>query len=313
MIKGFLHITVLVLLSFIIKAQQLKPFVENNKWGYKKEQKTIITAQYDTAFIFDKTNQIALVANKNEFNKSVNPLTGEEELEFDYFYINVNNHKIKLLAEHFPDSMFTFPNQQELQNNYQDSSNYFKILFQNKLYLFSKKGKQLSLGFDNITETNAKGYFETETYAEFEKKILRIKGLVDSTGFEVVKCKYNQVSIYKEDSTIYCCSAVYNNKFNDDVFNYKGKLIYTNPNHIAFSSKTMHVMKLYVPKEHFIIENDITKETYTIDGEYFYYLNHNKALLVNKDNWHVFDLKTRKKQKVDKELYFLNLFKIIEL
>jgi len=54
----------------------LIPYTQNLKWGYKSLDKVIIDAKYDTAFAFDKTNQIALVANKNEFNKSVNPLTG---------------------------------------------------------------------------------------------------------------------------------------------------------------------------------------------------------------------------------------------
>lgn len=296
----------------MLVSQTITPFKDNNKWGYQKGSKTIIVPEYDTAFAFDKTEQVALVANKSQFNKEVNPITGEEEYAYDYNYIDSHNRKLKLLAEHFPDSMFTFPHQQELQYNYQDSSHYFKILFQSKLYLFSKKGKQLSSGFDNITETKAKGYFETENNVEFEKQLLRIKGLVDSTGFEVVKCKYNQVSVNKEDSSIYCCSAVYNNKLNDDVYNYKGKIIYTHPKHIAFSSKTIHVMKSYVPKEEYMIENTITGDTYYVDGDNFYYLKSNKALLINKDNWYVMDLITRKKQKVDKENYFSNLFIISE-
>ncbi len=269
-------------------------------------------AQYDTVFKFDKTNQIALVAKKSEFNKSVNPLTGEEEYEFDYYYINPKNDKIKLLAEHFPDSMFTFPNQQELQNNYLDSTQYFKILFQNKLYLMSKKGIQLSTGFDNISSTKASGFFETENNSEFEKKIIRQKGLIDSTGFTIIKCKYNEIDINQEDSSIYCCSAVFNNKLNDDVFNYKGKLIYTNRNHIVFSSKTLHVLKLYEPNEHFVIENSITNDSYEIDGSMLYYLKKNKVLIINKDNWWVLDLKTKKKLKVDKDNYFQNLHQMLE-
>lgn len=273
-----------------------------------KNGKVFIKAQYDTAFNFDKTHQIALVANKSQFNKDVNPITGEEEFTFDYQYINIENQKIKLLAEHFPDSMFTFPQQQELHLSYRDSSNYFKILFQDKVYLLSKTGKQLSSGFDNITETNAKGYFETENNTEFEKQLLRIKGIVDSTGLEVVKCKYNHISINKEDSSMYCCSAVYNNKLNDDVYDYKGNVIFTHPKHIAFSSKTLHVMKSYIPREEYIIENTITGESFKLDGTNFSYLKNNKALLINKDNWYLLDLATRKKQKVNKEEYFMNLF-----
>ncbi len=242
----------------------------------------------------------------------VNPLSGEEEFAYDYFYIDNKNNKIKLLAEHFPDSLFSFPYQQELQFDYLDSSNYFKILFQSKLYLFSKQGRQLSTGYDNINETNAKGYFETENYSEFEKKIVRIKGLIDSTGLVIVKCKYHKISINKEDSSIYCCSSVYNKPLNDDVFNYQGQLIYTNKNHIEFSSKTIHVVKSYYPNEVFILENSIIKDSYNFDGDDFFYLKKNKALLINKTNWYFVDLISRKKQRIDKEAYFQNLFILSE-
>jgi hypothetical protein len=253
------------------------------------------------------------VANKSEFNKDVNPLTGEESYAFDYFYVNQNNNKIKLLSELFPDSMITFPNQQELQFNYQDSSVYFKILFQNKLYLFTKRGKQLSGGFDNIKDSKISGYYETENNTEFEKKVIRIKGLIDSTGLEVIKCKYHEITINNEDSTIFCCSAVYNNKLNDDVYNYKGKLIYADNKHIVFSSKKIHVMKAYDSSEIFMIKNSDSNELYKLDGNGFYYLKKNKALVVNKNNWYIFDLISKEKQKVDKQTYFLNLVKIIEI
>lgn len=301
-----------MLVSFVLKAQLIKPFSENKKWGYKIGEKVVIIPEYDTAYPFDKTNQIALVSNKNEFNKEVNPLTGEEEDVFDYFFIDAKNNKVKLLVENFPDSMFTFGHQQELQFNYQDSSNYFKILFQNKLYLVSKKGKQISGGFDNISESKAKGYFETEKYSEFNKEIIRTKGLVDSTGLEVIKCKYHTVVINTEDSTIYCCSAVYNSKLNDDVYNYKGKLIYSNKNHIEFSSKIIHVLKHYEPNEFFVIENSMTHNSYDVDGNLFVYLKKNKALVINKDNWFILDILTKKRQKIDKDEYFQNLYRMIE-
>ena len=291
-------------------SQVLTPFIENQKWGYKNEQKIIIAPEYDTVFAFDKTNQLAMVANKNEFNKSVNPMTGEEEYVYDYYFIDSKNNKLKIRAEHFPDSMYTFPNQQELQFNYLDSSNYFKILFQGKLYLCSKKRKQMSSGFDNITETKARGYYETENYAKLEKRIVRIKGLIDSTGFQVVKCKYYSVNINKEDSSIYCCSAVFDSKLNDDVFNYKGKLIYSSQKHIEFSSKTLHIIKSYTPREEFIIDNASTGETYYLDGESIRYLKNNKAALIKNNNLYLIDLLTKKKQKVDKDEYFQILYNI---
>jgi hypothetical protein len=264
--------------------------------------------EYDTAFAFDKTGQVALVASKSQFNKEVNPITGEEEYLYDYYYVNLKNKKIKILAEHFPDSMFIFPHQQELHLSYRDSSNYFKILFQGKLYLLNKNGKQLSSGFDNITETKAKGFFETENYSKFEKKVVRIKGLIDSTGFQVVKCKYHTININKEDSSIYCCSAVFGAKLNDDVFNYKGKLIYSSIKHIEFSSKTLHIIKSYSPREEFIVENTKTGETYYLDGESIRYLKNNKAALIKNNNLYVIDLLTQKKQKLDKETYLYSAY-----
>lgn len=246
------------------------------------------------------------MANKNKFNKEVNPITGEDEYAYDYSFVDSKNNKLKILAEHFPDSMFIFPHQQELHLSYRDSSNYFKILFQGKLYLLNKNGKQLSAGFDNITETKAKGYFETENYSKFEKKLVRIKGLIDSTGFQVVKCKYLTININKEDSSIYCCSAVFDAKLNDDVFNYKGKLIYSSIKHIEFSSKTLHIIKSYSPREEFIIENTKTGETYYLDGESIRYLKNNKAALIKNNNLYVIDLLTQKKQKLDKETYLFS-------
>lgn len=292
----------------MLVSQSIIPFKENSKWGYKKDSKVVIIPEYDTAFAFDKTGQIALVANKNKFNKEVNPISGEEEYNYDYSYIDYKNNKLKIQAEHFPDSMFIFSQQQELHLSYRDSSNYFKILFQGKLYLLNKSGKQLSSGFDNITETKAKGYFETENYSKFEKKVVRIKGLIDSTGFQVVKCKYHSININKEDSSIYCCSAVFNAKLNDDVFNYKGKLIYSSLKHIEFSSKTLHIIKSYSPREEFIVENTKTGETYYLDGESIRYLKNNKAALIKNNNLYVIDLLTQKKQKLDKETYLYSTY-----
>lgn len=299
-------------MAFALKAQHLKPFYKNKKWGFKVEEKVIIVPQYDTVFSFDKTGQIALVAVKNDFNTFVNPLTGEQEVGFDYSYITIGNKKMKFLAEYFPDSMDVFLDQQELKFNYLDSSDYVKILFQNKLYLCSKKGHQLSKGFDNILQPKMNGFFETENYIEADKKVIRIKGLIDSTGLEVVKCKYKAITINKEDSSIYCCSAVYNNTLNDDVYDFKGKLIYSNKKHIEFFSKKMIVLKSYEPKEEFIVENTHTMDTYTLEGNQVYYLKNNKLLLVNKDSWYIVDLLTKKRQKVNKDDYFFNLNYIIE-
>ena len=216
-----------------------------------------------------------------------------------------------MLSEQFPDSMYSFSDQQELKFNYQDSTNYFKILFQDKLFLLNKNGKQLSAGFDNIKLSNASGYFETESIFKHESKLITTKGLVDSTGLEIIKCKYKQIVINKEDSSIYCCSAVFNNKLNDDVYNYKGKIIYSNRMHIEHSSNTIHVMKSFEKNGIYFIENSLTNEKYQLAGERFYYLKNNIAFFINNDHWFTIDLTNKKKQKIDKASYFFTLFYFI--
>lgn len=312
MIKSFVIIVILFCESLLV-SQNIIPFCENKKWGYQLAGNIIIKPQYDTAFSFDKTNRIALVANKNEASKAINPLTGEENVIYDYSYINYNNTKIKLLSHRFPDSVFVLPNQQELQLSYLDSSSFFKILFNHQIYLYHKSGKQLTLGYDNIVNSQTNCFFETENVIQVFGKTYRLKGLIDTLGVDIIKCKYHQIVINNEDSVMYCCSSVYNTKSNDDVFNYKGQLIYTNKKHIVFSSKQTHIMKEFEPKELYVIENEPLNLPQIITGEELVYLKNNKALVINKNDWFLLDIVTQKKQKVDKELYFYNLITIINL
>ena len=251
--------------------------------------------------MFDKTNQIALAGNKSEFNKHTNPLTGEEEAEYDYFYINPLNQKLKIKDENFPDSVFTLPDQLELNQNYCDNGPFFKVLFQNKVFLFSKSGKQLSAGFDDIYLSKFPAFYVTENYAEADKKPVRIKGLVDTSGKTIIKNKYHEISINLQDSVIYCCSAVFSNKLNDEVFTFDGRLIYYNKKHIEFYSKNIHVLKTYEPSESFIVENDLSKKNYTIEGEQFINLKHDKAIIIKGENWILLDLPTGKEKKVNKD------------
>jgi hypothetical protein len=179
--------------------------------------------------------------------------------------------------------------------------------------LFSKTGKQLSSCFDNIYVSPKRNLYFTENFIEVEKKFVRIKGLINSNGSTIVKNKYHEIKLNLEDSVVYCCSAVYSNKLSDEVFDLFGKQIYINKKHIEFSSKHIHVMKSYEPTENYIVENDLTKKSYTIDGEEFVYLSQNKVLIVNLDNWIVVDLPSGKEKKINKEKFFQNLNTLLEV
>ncbi len=284
------------------KAQTLLPYKVNNKWGYKTAS-PVIQPQYDTAFAFDQQDRIAMVGNKNNSKTLINPLTGEETAVIDYYFITDKNVKLKLKEAQSKDSISAFPNQEELKLDYLNTSSRFKVLYNNKVYLFNKAGKQLSYGFDNIVKSDIDRFYITELYTESSGDIVRSKGLIDTTGKTIIKCENKHITINTEDSVIYCCSAVFNRSISDEVYNYSGTVIYTNKNHIEFSSKHIHVYKLYEPKIIYMIADDIKKDEFGIEGEDFYYLDHNKALIVNKENWILVNLETGKKQKVNKELY----------
>ncbi len=303
-IKCLAYILVLSCSIQLTFSQKITAFRADKKWGYKEGETIIIPPSYDTAFAFDKSNRLALVANKNAFNTSVNPLTGEELPVYDYSFINKKNEKLKLLPNQFPDSLSEFPFQEELQFNYLDTGMVFKVLFQNKIYLFNKKGKQLSTGFDNIYSSNLQSYFFTEEYLKVDTQMVRIKGLIRDNGEIIIKNSYERIIINPEDSAVYCCSSGYMNRVNDDVYDLTGKIIYSSIDHINYSSKTIHVTKSYKNIEQIFVENDVTKQMFSMPAEDFYYLKNNKGLIVSKNTWYFMDLLTGKKQKVNKDDYY---------
>jgi hypothetical protein len=293
-------------------AQVPEPFLYNHQWGYKTKDGVIIKPQYDTAFAFDGSGSVAMVGIKNKLKTEVNPLTGEEKQVTDYYFINHSNTKLKIKTGESADSISAFPDQQELSGNYQNKTTAFKILYNHKVWLYSKTGRQLSTGFDDIFPSAQSRFYVTETYTELDNEVVRSKGLIDTNGRVIVNCEKKHIHINGEDSIIYTCSAIFNKRLSDEVFNYNGKVIYTNKNHIEFASKHTYVYKLYDPKEVYMFENSTSKELYGIEGEQFYYLEQQKALVVNKDIWLLVNLETGKKQKVNKEAFNSLVYKLTE-
>lgn len=306
--------TFLLCISFpALWAQVPEPFRSGNKWGYRLNGEAIIPPQYDTAFPFDRTGSLAMVANRHPKRTEVHPLTGEEKQAMDYYFVDRHNTKLSLKPEQKADSVWTFPAQQELQLNYLSGSPVFKILYKRKVWLFNKQGRQLSQGYDDLYQAGrGERFFITETYSEWEGDIVRIKGLVDTSGKVIVNCEKKQIRINAEDSLIYACSAIFNRRLSDDVFDYNGRLIYSNSHHIEFAAKDLFIYRLYEPKEVFMAANRAGKDLYGIEGQRFYDLKHRKALIVDKENWFLMNLQTGKKQKINKEAFLALIYHFIE-
>lgn len=249
---------------------------------------------------------------KNTSHTEINPLTGEEKYVIDYYFVKRNNARLILKLLPTSDSVQAFPAQQELSMNYLSASPVFKILYGQKVWLFNKQGRQLSAGFDDIFSTGVDGrFFITENSSTWDKDVVRIKGLIDTSGRTIVNCEKKRICINTEDSVVYACSAIFNRRLSDEVFNYQGTLIYSNKNHIEFAAKDAYLYEIYEPKEMYMVANK-TKDLYGIEGQQFYSLKHKKALIVDKENWFLVNLQTGKKQKVNKEAFLALTFKFME-
>lgn len=289
-----------------------EPYLSGNKWGYRLHGEVLIKPQYDTAFPFDQTGQIAMAGIRNTSRTEINPLTGEEKHVTDYCFINRDNARLSLKLQTSSDSVSVFPAQQELSLDYLSASPVFKVLYGQKVWLFNKQGKQLSAGFDNIYSAGTGSrFFITETYSEWDKEVVRVKGLIDTSGRTIVNCEKKHIRINTEDSVVYACSAIFNRRPSDEVFDYKGTLIYSNKHHIEFAAKELYVYVLYEPKEMFVVAGR-TKDLYSIEGQHFYDLKHKKALIVDRDTWLLVNLQTGKKQKVNQEAFLALTYKFME-
>lgn len=295
-----------------LHGQAPEPYLAGNKWGYKLKGEVLIRPQYDTAFPFDRTGSVAMAGIKNASRTEINPLTGEEKQVTDYCFINRNNIRLSLKLQGPSDSVSVFPAQQELSLDYLSAASVFKVLYGQKVWLFNKQGKQLSAGFDDLYPAGTGSrFFITETYSEWDKEVVRIKGLIDTNGRTIVNCEKKHIRINAEDSVIYTCSAIFNRRLSDEAFDYKGAMIYSNKHHMEFAAKELYVYVLYEPKELFVVANK-TKDLYSIEGQHFYDLKHKKALIVDQDTWLLVNLQTGKKQKVNKEAYWALTYKFME-
>jgi hypothetical protein len=303
----------LFLIQFNTDAQQLIPYCENNKWGYKQDSEVKIKAEYDSAFPFTGENSLAMVCIKNKSKTFPNQGSINENVQFDCFYINSLNQKFKIKDNRFTDSVFIFDNQVNIEKQYLKAGSCFKLIYKNKAFLISKSGKQLTNGFDNISKCCFSAFYMVENNLEFEGKVINLKGLIDTLGNKIIDTKYKQIKFDIEDSSIYCCIAILSNKQNDDVYDFNGALIYSNKKHIAFSSKNIHIMNVYEPKQGYLIESLKPKFSKIIEGTYFNYLGKNVAFMIDNDNWYLLNISSFEKQKINKKSFNKLMFHIISI
>lgn len=292
-------LSVCMLSSLFVKAQQIVAFKQNGKTGFRLNDKTIIEPQYDTTFGFDAKQKIALVGNLNSKKNFINPLTKELKRVYDFYYITPENKKISIVTAD-KKTADEFQTQQKVQKEYLLNASYFKIIYDNKVYLLDKSGKQLTAsGYDNISFTKFPTLFMTELR---DKSGQVFVGLIDESEKQVIPPNYSKIAINMYDSLIVCCTA--GTKFNgsDDVYNYKGEKISSSARHIDYALKEYTVLKLYEPHVSYIILENSSKKEKPVTADALYYLKDEEVVMKQGDNYFLYNFKTDKKTPYDKKL-----------
>lgn len=204
------------------------------------------------------------------------------------------------------------PFQQEFHLKYIGTNPFIYILFQDKMYLFTKEGKQLTIGYDHIyLQEKLKGYVLENTIEKSGKQYL-LKGLYNYDSNNSIPNKYKNIELNLTDSIYFCCSAVFDNLKNDDVYNYKGKLIAYSPEHIEFASKNCLITKIYQPKTYFLVDDKKQNKNYSIDGDELIPLKNNHCLIFSKNNYTLLNLITHKRIKVNESEIYNIIFALID-
>ncbi len=274
---------------------------ENRKWGFKQGEAIVIEPQYDTTFGFDATQQVALVANLNAKKNFINPLTKEVKKIYDFSYINPENKKIVLNTPTGALPITDFANQQRFAKEYLLASSFFKIMHDNKVYLFNKTGKQIThSGYDNIQFTKCPVFFVVETKDKTGQTFL---SLIDENEKAITPAIYSKIQINMYDSLIICCTAGAKYNGSDDVYNYKGVKQASSARHVDYAFRDCMIFKLYEPKISYVILEHKTKKETAVEADRLYYLKDENIVMKQGENYYFYNFKTEKKTPFDKKLY----------
>lgn len=295
--KALILFAALAFTSSFVFSQQLSPFKQNKKWGFKKGETIVIQPEYDSIFGFDPEGKICLVGNIDPLKRSVNSLTREVKIAYTFRYINEKNERLFFKAPFALDSTSEATPTKYCGALYQTEGNLIIACVSGKKILATKKGKQISKeGYDNILYSKVPGLLLFEI-----KNGRSLFGLMTNNAEQVIPPLYSKISFNIYDSVIYCCTAGSRSNGMDDVYNYKGEKVHTSNKHIQCAGKNFAIYRLFESENTYIIYDLKEKKEKQIKAEYIYYLKNDTIALLDND-WFFYDLKTEKKTPLDKKL-----------
>lgn len=274
-----------IFFSFRLVAQTLL-FKNNNKWGIKKNEETIITPIYDTIFNFDNTNKVCLACfkvkglNSNKFIKT-------SIITYACNYLNPNKKHLTIKTE-TNDSTSVFGLSKTSLKELYDDKNYFIATYKNKKYLIDKNFRQITFtGYHNISFSANPNFLVIE---EKQDDGFVYTGLVTMNEKKIINSNYSGIKVNSYDSLIIACSSGVNPNGDDEVFDYSGKKLYNFKRHIDFATKTFIIHKIFEPSEYYIIYNLNTKEEKVLNAQEVKQYSTNEILIKTKNDWFIYNL-----------------------
>lgn len=282
--------------NFINGYSQPEIVKKNAKFGIIDANKLIIPIIYDTIFNFKKNKNICLACNKykeivpNEYIKA----------DLDNYlcnYLNKKNEKLVIKTKS-NDTCSFFSLYKNTYEQLNENILGFVVYINDKKYLIDTAFLQLTFeGYYNIKFSADPNFYIAELKDENENIFT---GLINLQEKVIVPFNYSNIKLNTSDSLIITCTSGVGEIIEDVIFNYKGKKIIGFEQHIEMATKNYIIYKLFEPKDHFMIYNIKTKEEKNLKADEIKFYNRDDILIRINNNWCVYDLKTNKMKKNEK-------------
>lgn len=281
------------LVAAVSMSAQTAAVKERGKWGIKEDKKEVIPAVYDTIFNFDESGKVCLACFKVK-KAPANKIIKTAGYTFQCNYLSKANKRLQIKTED-NDTCTVFELTKKTLEQYNDNGQAFTVMVNGKKYLVDK----------NFTQLTFKPYFDVRPSLDPQFYLVEIKednevvyaGLIDRHEKEIIPHQFSMVKINPVDSLIYGCRAGLVENYYDDIFDFTGNKIESYHKHIELPTKHFVVLKLFEPRENFVIYNTKTKQELPLKADEVHFYEQDQLLIRLKSDWYVYDLQTNTKKE----------------
>lgn len=257
----------------------------------------LVAPLYDTVFNFDSTSKICLVCFKSK-SATASKFIKVIKTSYSCNYLDRNSKKL-VIRNAAGDTNSVFSVSKNIVEEYAGNTPYFKAVTKGKKYLITKDFKQLTFNdYHDIRFCDEPSFYITQNLNEAE---VMVTGLVNRREEVIVPYLYSDIQVNAQDSLIIACSAGVRRNAGDDIYNYEGKIVESSYKHVVLATHHYLVLKVYEPKEYYVIHNLTTKEEKNLIADELIVYQHDEVAIRIKNEWYIYDLVSNQKKPLKKE------------